>query len=76
MHQTYMNVSETWANGQGRRNVVTIRNGRGEKRVERLGPRGEVLGRQKRILAAPELRQILQGKFVPGLWRNCRLGQC
>lgn len=76
IHQSYMNVSETWANGQGRRNIVTIRNGKGEKRVERLGPSGEVLEVQNRPLSAPERQEILRGKFVPGLWRNCRLGQC
>jgi hypothetical protein len=75
-HQSYMNVSETWVNGRGRRNVVAIRNGTGEKRVERLGPEGEVLGMQTRPLTPAEQRHILQGTFVPGLWRNCQLGDC
>ena len=71
-----MNVSETWAKGQGRRNIVSIRNGKGHKRVERLGSRGEVLDTKNRSLTSPERNQILRGKFVPGLWRNCQLGQC
>ena len=75
-HQSYTNISETWVNGQGRRNVVTIRNGKGQKRVERMGPRGEVLDTTTRSLSPPERNQILRGKFVPGLWRNCRLGSC
>jgi hypothetical protein len=72
IHQ-YMNVTQTWKNGEGRRNTVLIRNGKGTKRVERLGPRGEVLDVQNRPLTGPERNQILQGQFIPGLWRNCRL---
>ncbi len=76
VHQSYTNVSETWVNGQGRRNIVTIRNGKGQKRVEKLGPGGEVLEVQNKPLSFPERKQILSGKFVPGLWRNCKLGIC
>jgi hypothetical protein len=76
IHQTYMNVSETWKNGQGRRNTVVIRNGKGTKRVEQLGSRGEVLETKNRPLTAPERTHILEGRFIPGLWRNCKLGQC
>ncbi len=71
-HVSYTNVSQTWTNGQGRRNTVTIRNGRGVKRVEHLGAQGEVLEMVERPLSHRERQHILRGKFVPGLWRNCR----
>lgn len=70
---SYMNVSQTWKNGEGRRNTVMIRNGQGVKKVERLGTQGEVLETKTRKLSSPEKSQILQGRFVPGLWRNCTL---
>ena len=76
VHSAYVNVSETWINGQGRRNIVTIKNGKGHKRVERLGLRGEVLDTKNKPLTAPERAKILEGRFVPGLWRNCTVGQC
>ncbi len=76
MHQSYMNVSQTWKNGQGRRNTVIIRNGHGEKRVEKLGAQGDVLEMQAHPLSPTEIQTILKGRFVPGLWRNCRLGSC
>lgn len=70
---SYMNVSQTWKNGQGRRNIVMIRNGKGIKKVERLGPQGEVLETKVQQLTPPECKEILEGNFVPGLWRNCTL---
>jgi hypothetical protein len=74
-HVSYMNVSQSWSPGQGmKRNTVTIRNGRGVKRVERLGPQGEVLEIAERPLSQMERQHILQGKFIPGLWRNCKVG--
>jgi hypothetical protein len=74
--QQYMNVSQTWKNGQGRRNTVIIRNGKGAKRVDLLGAQGQVLKSKTRKLTAPERTQILRGKFIPGLWRNCHMGAC
>ncbi len=73
-HVSYTNVSQTWTNGQGRRNTVTIRNGRGVKRVEHLGAQGEVLEMVERPLSHRERQHILRGKFVPGLWANCKVG--
>ena len=70
---SYMNVSQTWKNGEGRRNTVMIRNGQGIKKVERLGNEGEVLETKVRKLTPPERKEILEGRFVPGLWRNCTL---
>jgi hypothetical protein len=71
--QSYMNVSQTWKNGEGRRNTVMIRNGQGVKKVERLGPQGQVLETKVQKLTTPEKSHILAGRFVPGLWRNCTL---
>lgn len=71
-----MNVSQTWKNGQARRNIVVIRNGQGIKQVDVLGPNGLPVKTQTRRLTKAEKTQILEGQFVPGLWRNCRLGSC
>ena len=69
-NRSYMNVTQTWKNGVGRRNTVIIRNGKGIKRVEEFGPHGEI--KQKtRKLTKSEKAKILQGKFIPGLWKNC-----
>jgi hypothetical protein len=73
--QSYMNVSQTWKNGQGRRNIVQIRNGKGIKQVEVLGSQGEVTKSKTRRLTPQESQQILRGKFIPGLWRNCCVGK-
>ncbi len=72
-HQSYMNVSQTWKNGVVRKNTVVIRNGKGIKRVEEFGPHGEIK-KQTRKLTDTEKSQILQGQFIPGLWKNCRVG--
>lgn len=76
IRQSYMNISQTWKNGHGRRNTVMIRNGQGTKRVELLGAEGQVLKSQTRRLTGKERAHILRGTFIPGLWRNCRLGSC
>jgi hypothetical protein len=75
LSQSYMNVTQTWKNGVGRRNTVMIRNGKGIKRVEEFGTHGKIK-EQTRKLTGAEKEQILQGQFIPGLWRNCRIGSC
>lgn len=74
--QSYMNVSHTWKNGKGQRNTVVIRNGQGVKQVDMLGANGQPVKTQTRRLTKAEKAQILEGQFIPGLWRNCRIGSC
>lgn len=76
MHASYMNVSQTLKNGEGRRNTVIIRNGQGIKQVDLLGPNGQPMKTQTRRLTKAEKAQILEGQFINGLWRNCRIGSC
>lgn len=71
MHREYMNVSETWKNGEGRRNTVLIPNkGPAIKRVEVYRPGGKKTTKTRKLTAA-EKKMILAGTFIPGLWRNC-----
>ena len=72
MHRHYYSVSQKVVNGKGQRNIVHIENnGPAVKVVEKLGSRGQVLKRKTRKLTAKEKKKILNGVFVPGLWRNC-----
>jgi hypothetical protein len=69
----YVSVSESFHNGVGRRNTVVIKNnGPAFKKVEMFGPRGQSRSQTRRLTPA-ERGHILQGRFVSGLWRNCRV---
>ncbi len=67
----YMNVTETWKNGEGRRNTVVIRNGGpAVKRVDIIHANGKKSTKTRKLTGA-EKKKILSGTFIPGLWRNC-----
>lgn len=69
----YVSVSESFHNGVGRRNTVVIKNGGPAfKKVEIFDPTGQKRSQTRRLTAA-ERGHILQGRFVRGLWRNCRV---
>lgn len=75
MQGHYYSVNQKIVNGKGQRNIVKIET-KGEQQtavkvVEKLGAHGRVLKRKTRKLSAKEKKDILQGVFVPGLWRNC-----
>jgi hypothetical protein len=72
----YLNVQEKWVNGKGQRNTVKITRGKAIKKVETLGAKGRVLRSKTRKLKMAEKQAILKGAFVPGLWKNCRVGTC
>lgn len=60
----------------GRRNVVTIKNGRGTKTSMKLGANGKILRRKTMKLSRSEAKNVLGGKFMHGFWKNCSAGDC
>ncbi len=61
---------------EGIRKSVSIKNGVGIKKVEKLGKDGAVVSSKTRKLSKEEINNIREGNFVPGLWNNCKLGNC
>ena len=61
---------------EGIRKSVSIKNGIGMKKVEKLGEKGAIVSSKTRKLTKEEINNIEGGNFVPGLWRNCKLGNC
>lgn len=57
--------------GQTRRNIVSIRNGKGHKAVETYNSKGRKLNSTKKALTTAEMDCIKKGKFIPGLFRDC-----
>jgi len=57
--------------GQTRRNIVSIRNGKGTKAVETYSMDGKQLKRKELPLTDNELNCIEKNKFVPGLFKDC-----
>ena len=60
----------------GRRNSVTIKNGKGTKKVEVLNAKGTPLKGKTVKLSKKEVHNVLKGNFMPGFWRNCATGNC
>jgi hypothetical protein len=60
-------------NGKGvtRRNVVSIRNGRGKKAVEIYDAKGRPQSRVTKPLSASEVSRIRKNQFIPGLFKDC-----
>ena len=80
-HVFYESVTTNWSSTpkgrvHGTRNIVTIKNGKGQKIKQALNAKANVLETQKRKLKPAEIKSIVGGKFVPGLWRNCTLKNC
>ncbi len=71
----YVSVQAKLVNGQGQRNTVIIKNGSATKTVEKI-QNGRVKQKKTRKLSPRERKKILAGTFVPGLWKNCKLGSC
>jgi hypothetical protein len=57
----------------GKRNIVTIKNGKGTKIVETLNSKGKTLKRVKKTLKKDEIANITKGKFMKGFWSNCSM---
>lgn len=74
MHE-YVNVQAKLVNGSGQRNTVIVKNGLATKTVEKID-NGRVKQKKTRKLSPSERKKVLAGTFVPGLWKNCKLGSC
>ena len=66
-------VHSAFQNGKGqtRRNIVDIKNGKGNKAVETYDVNGKSISRKEKVLTASELECIQRNKFVPGLFKDC-----
>lgn len=51
--------------------VVSIKNGKGYKLREVLNANGKPKNRTRKALNKSEIRHIMKGKFLPGLWKGC-----
>lgn len=51
--------------------VVSIKNRKGYKLREVLSQNGKVQKRTRKNLNSKEIRHIMNGRFLPGLWNNC-----
>ena len=52
----------------GSRNIVKIVNGKGQKSKEILNEKGHVTKHHTQTLKRKEIKTIMNGQFVPGLW--------
>ncbi len=66
-------VHSTFAKGKGetRRNVVSIKDGKGFKAVEVYRSDGKMKTRKEKQLTVSELDCIKRNKFIPGLFKDC-----
>ena len=60
----------------GRRNSVTIKNGKGVKKVQALNAKGAPVKGKTVKLSKKEVRNVMKGTFMPGFWRNCSTKNC
>jgi hypothetical protein len=60
----------------GRRNSVTVKNGKGVKKVEILNAKGTPQRAKTVKLSKKEVKNVLRGNFMPRFWRNCATGNC
>ena len=51
--------------------VVSVKNGKGFKLREMISRRGKTIKRMRKPLTNKEIKNIMTGNFVPGLWTNC-----
>jgi len=82
MKSFYMSETVTWTSNpkkgkpHGKRNVVTIKNGKGTKTAATINASGKPITRKTVKLSKKEVRNTLSGTFMPGFWRNCPTGDC
>lgn len=56
-------------------NLVSIKNGKGYKVHETFSKEGKSLKKRRKTLKAKEINHIMNRRFVPGLWDDCRVLQ-
>lgn len=54
----------------GKRTIVNIENGVGEKKLELLDKKGKTIKVNKKKLNASEVSELKQGNYVPRLWTS------
>jgi len=54
--------------------VVSIKNNKGYKLREVIDPSGKPVNRTRKALNKKEVRHIMNGQFLPGLWKGCGSG--
>ena len=66
-------VHSSYVDGKGatRRNIVSIRDGKGTKAVEVYQADGSLKNRHQKELTQSELNCIQRNKFIPGLFKDC-----
>jgi len=52
----------------GSKTVVTINKGKGTKTMANLNKAGNVTKQTKKTLKKTEVKEIVKGNYVPGLW--------
>jgi len=73
----YHSESTSWTsspkNGKhfGKRNIVTIKNGKGTKIAEALNKNGNSVHKVKKTLKKKEIEKVLKGKFIKRFWDDC-----
>jgi len=78
MKTLYHSESSSWSSkgdvkgkGYGKRNIVTIKNGKGTKTVMNLNKAGKPTNKKTVKLSRKEMKNILGKKFMPNFWSNC-----
>jgi hypothetical protein len=72
MKTFYHSESSSWSSkGDGKRNIVTIKNGKGTKTVMTLNKAGKPTNKKTVKLSRKEMKNILGKKFMPNFWSNC-----
>ncbi len=79
-HTFYKNETYKWSSSpkdgkvHGTHNIVTIKDGKGTKVKETLNAKGKTMRRKTVKLSTNEIKNITEGRFMPGFWTNCVLG--
>ena len=71
-HSEHFSMTSHPATGEpfGSKTVVTINNGKGTKTMANLNKAGHVTKQTKKSLKPTEVKEIVKGNYVPGLWAS------
>jgi hypothetical protein len=69
-HSSHVSMTSHPAEGEpfGKKTEVTIKNGKGTKRMATLSKTGKVTKVNEKPLKKTEVNEIVKGNYVPGLW--------
>lgn len=67
VHANYVN-----SEGQTRRNIVHVENGKGTKTLEIMNAKGKTVKKTKKALTKAEIAKIKANRFIPGLFTSMR----